>query len=246
VLPPLPAPAEERQVLLRPVRPPRLPHSRWWGLAGAALVVALAVSGLVAARSPAVRVPDLRGRTWPAARAALEHRNLGVRRTPVDDPAAHRGEVVRQDVAAGSTLDAGDVVTLAVATGRTDVTARDLVGETWRQAARELVELGLVPERVVRQGPGTKPGRVLDVRPVGRLPLGASVKLVVGALQKSATASPSPSGSSVSSAPAVAPAAPSPRPHPAPGRPPPPHGRGQHGLPQHGPGRHGQGHGHRR
>jgi serine/threonine-protein kinase len=183
VLPPPPTPTAERQVLLTPIRSRRPPLPRSAYVAAAALVATLVATALVAARSPAVRVPDLRGTTWSAARADLARRHLVVRRVLVDDPVTHRGVVVHQDVAAGRSVDDGDAVTLAVATGRTDVSRADLLGETWRQAARDLVELGLVPERAA-QGraalvAGGAGGRVVGVHPVGRLRLGATVTLTV-------------------------------------------------------------------
>jgi len=178
----LPPPALQAQVARTPalagaLRLPRLRTRRAY-VAAAVLVAAVAGSGLVAARSPAARVPDVRGESWAQARHALDSRGLAARRDLVDDPSADRGTVVGQDVAAGTNADEGAVVTLSVASGRTDLARADVLGESWRAAARDLVELGLVPERATR-AQASDAGEVVAVSDAGRLPLGATVTLTV-------------------------------------------------------------------
>ena len=156
----------------------RLLRSRRTYVAAGVLVAAVAGSALVAARPASSRVPDLRGERWATASRTLDGRGLEAHRQVVDDPAAHRGTVLRQDVPPGTTAHEGAVVTLSVASGRTDLDASDVLGESWHRAARDLVALGLVPERRSR-AQGSDLGRVVGVHPTGRLRLGATVTLTV-------------------------------------------------------------------
>jgi serine/threonine-protein kinase len=74
--------------------------------------------------------------------------------------------------------DHGGDASRSVATQRVPVSPEDLVGETYRAAARELVGRGLVPRRTERPRPHGA-GRVLFVQPTGLVPPGTEVTLTV-------------------------------------------------------------------
>ena len=153
-------------------------RSRRVYVTAAVMLAAVAGSVFVAARSPAVRVPDLEGQRAKAAEQTLVDRGFDVERTYADQPAAKRGTVLDQHPAPGTRGEDGTVVTLTVASGRADLDAEDVAGEPYDQAARDLVALGLVPSRAYRtQAEGA--GGVVAVQPTGRLPLGTAVTLIV-------------------------------------------------------------------
>jgi beta-lactam-binding protein with PASTA domain len=161
-----------------PLRRHPVLKSRRLHVAAAVLLAAVAGSVFVAARSPAVRVPDLRGERASVALQRLESSGLDVRRRFADDSHARQGTVLAQRPAPGTQAEDGRAVTLTVATGRTDLAADDVLGEPYDEAARDLVELGLVPSRVYRsQADGA--GTVVAVHPTGRMRLGSEVTLIV-------------------------------------------------------------------
>jgi tRNA A-37 threonylcarbamoyl transferase component Bud32 len=149
-------------------------------LIGAAVLVAVVVSSVFVAARPAVnQVPDLRGMKFGAAARALHERGLDeVGTTYVDDPGTERGIVLAQDPSPGAGAEDGDVVTLRLASGSVRLRSGGLVGEGYVEAARRVVELGLVPRRgQVTRTAGA--GTVVDVGPAGRLRLGSLVTLTV-------------------------------------------------------------------
>jgi len=178
ILPPPPTPALRRGVRTPISRAPAL-RSRRIQVGAAAVAVVLTVSAFVAARPSEERVPDLDGMSAAAAAAALEDADFQVERRMVDDPAASRGAVLGQSPAAGASADQGSTVLLEVASGRTTLAAQDVVGREYDVAARRLVALGLVPDRVEVERPGGD-GTVVTALPIGRLQLGAIVTLTVG------------------------------------------------------------------
>ena len=132
----------------------------------------------VAARPAVSRVPDLRGMSVAAAMRTLHDRGIEAERRAVDDPDSHRGAVLGQQPAPGTQAEDDTVVVLRVASGKVDLADGALLGETYEQAARDLVALGLVPTRVDEpryEGVGS----VVAVGPTGRLPLGSTVTLTV-------------------------------------------------------------------
>jgi beta-lactam-binding protein with PASTA domain len=149
-------------------------------LVGAAVLVAAVASSVFVAARPAVhRVPDLRGMPYAAAARTLHEQGLDeVTRTYVDEPGTERGTVLGQDPSPGAGAEDGEAVTLELASGRVRLRPAGLLGDGYVEAAREVVELGLVPRRseVARaQGAGT----VVDVGAAGRLTLGSLVTLTV-------------------------------------------------------------------
>ncbi len=171
--PPAVSPAGVRRLLRRPAL-----RGRGVYVTAAVLLAAVASSMFVAAREPSVRVPDLRGQRYAAAAKKLEQRGLDVQRSWADVPGRERGTVLDQDPGPGARPDAGTVVTLTVASGRTVLKPRSVLGESYDQAARDLVALGLVPVRAVRTRDHDA-GKVVAVGPRGRLPVGSTVTLTV-------------------------------------------------------------------
>ena len=153
-------------------------RSRRSYVAAAVLVAVVAGSTFVAAREPGIRVPDLAGAHLAAATRQLDDRGLHVRTRYVDDPGSSRGSVLGQDPAAGARAVDGATVTLTVASGRVELGAERVVGESYRTAVRDLVALGLQPVRVTRTQQ-RHAGEVVAVGPTGRLPVGSTVTLTV-------------------------------------------------------------------
>ncbi len=167
--------------------PPWL-RSRRTLIGAAVLVAAVASSVFVAARPAVHRVPDLRGMPYAAAARTLHEQGLDeVTRTYVDDPGTERGTVLGQDPSPGAGAEDGEAVTLELASGSVRLRPAGLVGDGYVEAAREVVELGLVPRRgeVARaEGAGT----VVDVGAAGRLTLGSLVTLTVAVAPEPAPA----------------------------------------------------------
>ena len=114
-----------------------------------------------------------------------------------------------QDPSPGAGAEDGEAVTLELASGSVRLRPAGLVGDGYVEAAREVVELGLVPRRgeVARaEGAGT----VVDVGAAGRLTLGSLVTLTVAVAPEPAPAPAVPRRAPV--APVVAAPATSPRP----------------------------------
>ncbi|WP_121258794.1 protein kinase domain-containing protein [Nocardioides ferulae] len=157
----------------------------WWRrpsrlLAAGLVALALVVAGVVfVVGSPdATTVPDVRGLPASAAAATLVDAELGVRQEEVDEPGAGQGTVLAQDPGPGTSAGGDTVVVLQVASGQVRLRARSVLGRSYRRAASTLADLGLVPDReeVAREG---AEGQVVQVGPVGRLPVGSTVTLTV-------------------------------------------------------------------
>ncbi len=120
------------------------------GLLGAAIVAVavLVLPGMLGAndapKPQQVSVPDLSNKTVADATAALKSAGLtlGTREDKADDTVA-QGEVISQDPASGSQVDAGSAVAIVVSTGPESVTVPDLVGKTRTQAKAALEAVGL-------------------------------------------------------------------------------------------------------
>ena len=194
---------------------------------GVAVLAALVASSVFVAARPAVhRVPDVRGMPYAAAARTLHGQGIDeVRRTYADDPGTERGTVLGQDPSPGAGAEDGQVVTLELASGSVRLRPARLVGDGYVEAAREIVELGLVPRRgeVVR---AEDAGTVVHVGPTGRLTLGSLVTLTVAVAPELAPAS------AVASAP-VAPVAAAPATSPRPGSEAPSAGQATARAPEH-------------
>jgi serine/threonine-protein kinase len=99
---------------------------------------------LTVSAGPAPRiVPDLAGRTYEQAVAALEAKGLKAARAPdqYNDDDDTKGKVVGASPSQGSTVKRGDTVTVSVSKGRPEVPA--LNGLTVDEAAAKLSAVGL-------------------------------------------------------------------------------------------------------
>lgn len=188
VLPPPPSPRRVAAAKVPLWRRETL-RSRRLQVAGAAVVVAVAVGSMVAARPSPPVVPDLEGMTASEAQAAVEDLGLTVEREPVDGR-SERGTVLDQQPSAGSRAEDGSVL-LSVASGRAVVDPAGLVGLEYDEAARRLVSLGMVPVRREAERPGAD-GTVVTALPQGRLKVGSMVTLTVGVPPSQPTSGLSP------------------------------------------------------
>ncbi len=87
-------------------------------------------------------VPDLRYNSEQAARTKATNSNLNIKINYEESLTVGAGLVIRQDIAAGTTLNPGDTVTVWVSTGY-QVTVPDCVGKTQLEAAGLLSEARL-------------------------------------------------------------------------------------------------------
>lgn len=92
-------------------------------------------------------VPDLGGRTWEEATAAIERANLVVgSRVEEFNDTVGSGRVIRTDPKAGTDLQRGTTVNLVVSRGREPVPLPDLKGRNLKDARKDLTALGLKVE----------------------------------------------------------------------------------------------------
>lgn len=198
ILPPAPTPLREAAVARPPWQRDAM-RSRRVQLSAAAVAVVLLGTAFVAARpSGGTEVPDLDGMTWTEASSALADIGLEADRQAVDVAGAEKGAVLEQDPEAGATASDSGVVVVSVASGRTVLEPGLVAGESYEEAARVLVSLGLVPERAEVVRPGGDGSTVVTAAPTGRLPVGTTVTLNVGTAPTETTApmtpGPSPKG----------------------------------------------------
>jgi len=125
-------------------------------------------------------VPSLEGMDADAASRALATAGLAVGEIMSVDSERPIRTVLGSEPAAGTTLGAGGIVTLTVASGSNGVP--DVVGAPEQPAIDAVAAAGFVPI-VTRQSSGAPTGTVTAVQPAGStsLPLGATVSLVVAA-----------------------------------------------------------------
>jgi serine/threonine-protein kinase len=163
--------------------PPLLTPARWLLLA---VCLALVVGGVVVLRggsppAPEVAVPDLRGLGEEAAVGRLEEAGLDVRVLVQADPDVDRGAVARQEPAAGTTVQAGDPVTIVVSTGDVDVLIPDVLGRSEVDAEAALQDVGLVARVQPRLTADALEGTVVEQHgnPGNTVERGSEVRLVV-------------------------------------------------------------------
>ena len=124
---------------------------------------------VVSAGRPRVAVPDVSGRSWADARAALAAAHLGAARRLAFDATVPAGLVVRTAPAAGDRAAWGATVTVVVSRGPDLVTVPDVRGLTKQDAVARLQAAGLrasfelfgIGSRVIRQSepPGSRVNR---------------------------------------------------------------------------------------
>jgi len=134
---------------------------------GQALVVVVSVG------KPRVEVPQVAGRRFDDARAALAAAHLSAKRTATFDDNVPKGLVVRTEPAAGAGATWGSVVTVVVSKGPDLVVVPDVIGLSKEQAEQRLREAGLrwsyvlaIGSQVIDQSPepGDKAKRDSEVR----------------------------------------------------------------------------------
>ena len=91
-----------------------------------------------------VTVPDLVGKPYSEAQGELKKRNL-TEGTPTWEVSTQKKDtVLRQSVAAGTSVSLGTVVSLVLSAGETTVRVPHLIGMTYTAAKSELARLGLI------------------------------------------------------------------------------------------------------
>ena len=150
------------------------------GVAIAALVAAVLVAAgfTLWPSSGSTTVPDVVGMNVDDATTALQQAGLTVRTDSVDTPDAQAGDVVTQDPPAESVDPTDGVVDLQVASGEVTVSAADLIGLPYADAATALEELGLTVERTDETSTADA-GDVVALDRSGRMVLGTTVTLSV-------------------------------------------------------------------
>lgn len=179
--------------------------SAWTWLAGiAGLLVLVAagylifrfMTGLTAAPSGAVPVPNFVGQSLDDARTTAESLGLSLDATPQETPGKPVGTIVSQDPPVGTQVDRGSTVKVAVATGSTTVAVPDIRGKTEADALAALFAAGLANGTPSRQYDATVPeGQVVSqgVAPGTQVAKGTPVDYVVS-LGPQPSPTPSPSG----------------------------------------------------
>ena len=126
-----------------------------------------------------IPTPDLAGMKAAAAVAALEQEYLTARKRKAATRNVPRGEIYRQQPAAGATVARGDTVTFWVSSGPPMVTVPDVVGRSSGDARAALEAEGLVVSTDFVAGWGTFPGDVVGQDPVAGSRLRAGDEVVI-------------------------------------------------------------------
>jgi serine/threonine-protein kinase len=129
-----------------------------------------------------VAVPDVKGKSFEEASSQLQAKGFQVQRNDQVTDSADPGTVVKQDPGAGSKIDKGSTVTLAVAKEPQQVDVPDVTGETQADAVTRLSKQGFeirTREQPVDSQEGD--GVVLEQNPAaGRAKRGSTVTITVG------------------------------------------------------------------
>jgi eukaryotic-like serine/threonine-protein kinase len=164
---------------------------------GSTLEKGRTVTLLLSTGKEQVEVPDVTGQSVDEASSELQNRGFKVARndqvTDDEDP----GTVLKQSPGAGSSIDKGSTVTLAVAKEPQEADVADVTGETQEDAVRRLSQDGFeidIQEQPVDSQEGD--GVVLQQDPSGgKAKRGSTVTLVVGKFDPAAqpqTPTPAP------------------------------------------------------
>ena len=149
-----------------------------------AIVAAAAVAGVAIwlLASGGVSVPDVTGKSEAEARGILEDAGLAlgdVSETPSAEVAP--GLTVSQDPAAGTEVDEGTAVSIAVSSGPETAEVPDVTGKTEAAAQQTLTEAGFVPESTGQFDTRVPEGVVMAQLPAGAMKayVGSSVGILV-------------------------------------------------------------------
>src|SRR5262245_27548650 len=134
---------------------------------------------LIVSKGPApVAVPDVSGKTYDDAAAALTAQGFKVTRNDVFDDKVDVGKVVSTDPAAGQLAQKFGTIAVNVSKGPELVAVpTDLIGKTVEAASQELQGLGLVPD-VENYAPGKKVQAVIP-QPGTQVKKGSKVRLIL-------------------------------------------------------------------
>ena len=123
--------------------------------------------------------PDLAGKRAAAATALLEEQSLTARKRRAATRNVPKGEVYRQEPAAGVTVRRGDTVTFWVSSGPPVATVPDVVGLSFGDASAALEAEGFVVSIDYVAGWGVYPGDVVEQDPVAGSQLRAGDEVVI-------------------------------------------------------------------
>ena len=151
------------------------------------IVLASATAGYATTRS-APTVPDVAGKRMAAAVHALVEAGYYADTAPVTSGKVARGKVKKQDPRAGSTLERGKPVRLAISVGEArygprleNVRIPNVVGKTARNARAMLVQKRLTMATKFRTTVSSKDGKVIAQNPTfGLFRQYATVTILVG------------------------------------------------------------------
>ena len=137
-----------------------------------------AVELVVSAGPDPIEIPDVRGLTQDRAEGRLEGIGLEVE-TVFEAGAAPQGIVIRQSPAAGSDVNPGWSVQIAVSEGPPPFALEDMSGRPAADAAALLAELGVEVE--IRQEPaaGVAPGLVIRTEPAAGAVMQAGDRVIL-------------------------------------------------------------------
>ncbi len=126
-----------------------------------------------------IPAPDLAGERAAAATALLEEQSLTARKRRAATRNVPKGEVYRQEPAAGVTVRRGDTVTFWVSSGPPVATVPDVVGLSYGDASAALEAEGFVVSIDYVAGWGVYPGDVVEQDPVAGSQLRAGDEVVI-------------------------------------------------------------------
>ncbi|CAN5152279.1 Stk1 family PASTA domain-containing Ser/Thr kinase [soil metagenome] len=161
----------------------------WGGIAILAVIVVavlywtlnLASTGGVQNTS-SIAVPDVVGKTWEDASAALTERKIEPVRSDQSDPHIKAGTVISTSPAKGITIARGDTVTVVVSTGAKQITVPTITNLTVAAATKALTEAGFTVDGTpdTTHSPNIASGIVTASTPEGGTPsvAGTAVHLI--------------------------------------------------------------------
>jgi beta-lactam-binding protein with PASTA domain len=162
---------------------------------GAEVTKGTRVRLLVSQGPEQVAVPDVTGLSQASAESRLRDAHLEVQVDEKESEDVPEGDVISQDPAAGTDVARNSTVTIAVSTGKPQVTVPDVVGLKEAKANSALSRAGLTPVRQEREVTDpTQDGVVIEQRPGSgsQVDKGSQVTIVVGVLKQDDTLAPTP------------------------------------------------------
>jgi eukaryotic-like serine/threonine-protein kinase len=162
---------------------------------GASVTKGTRVRLLVSQGPEQVTVPDVTGLSQASAESRLRDAHLEAQVDEQESETVPEGDVISQDPAAGTDVTRNSTVTIAVSTGKPQVTVPDVVGMKEAKASSTLSRSGLTPSREEREVTDpTQDGVVIEQRPGSGADVdkGSQVTIVVGVLKQDDTLQQTP------------------------------------------------------